>query len=70
MINNAAFPPVGILGLGFLGQILDHEFSTVPESWGTWHKTQLKETPIPVFLLIGVTKIPGRSCRKLPQHSC
>ena len=50
MINNAAFPPVGILGLGFLGQILAHEFSTVPESWGTWHKTQLKETPIPVFL--------------------
>ena len=50
MINNAAFTPVGILGLGFLGQILAHEFSTVPESWGTWHKTQLKETPIPVFL--------------------
>ncbi len=50
MINNAAFPSVGILGLGFLGQILAHEFSTVPESWGTWHKTQLTETPIPVFL--------------------
>ena len=50
MINNAAFPPVGILGLGFLGQILAHEFSTVPESWGTWHKTQLTETPLPVFL--------------------
>ena len=39
MINNAAFPPVGILGLGFLGQILAHEFSAVPESWGTWHLT-------------------------------
>jgi len=50
MINNAAFPPVGILGLGFLGQILAREFSAVPESWGTWHKTQLTETPIPVFL--------------------
>ena len=50
MINNAAFPPVGILGLGFLGQILAREFSAIPESWGTWHKTQLKETPIPVFL--------------------
>ena len=50
MINNAAFPPVGILGLGFLGQILASEFSAVPESWGTWHKTQLTETPLPVFL--------------------
>ena len=50
MINNAAFPPVGILGLGFLGQILAREFSAIPESWGTWHKTQLTETPIPVFL--------------------
>ena len=50
MINNAAFPPVGILGLGFLGQILAREFSAVPESWGTWHKTQLTETPLPVFL--------------------
>ena len=50
MINNAAFPPVGILGLGFLGQILAREFSAVTESWGTWHKTQLTETPIPVFL--------------------
>ena len=39
MINNAAFPPVGILGLGFLGQILASEFSTVTESWGTWHLT-------------------------------
>ena len=50
MINNAAFPPVGILGLGFLGKILAHEFSAVPESWGTWHKTQLTETPLSVFL--------------------
>ena len=50
MINKAAFPPVGILGLGFLGKILAHEFSAVPESWGTWHKTQLKETPLSVFL--------------------
>ena len=50
MINNAAFPPVGILGLGFLGQILAREFSAIPESWGTWHKTQLTETPLPVFL--------------------
>ena len=43
MINNAAFPPVGILGLGFLGQILAREFSAVPESWGTWHLTPLPE---------------------------
>jgi hypothetical protein len=50
MINKAAFPPVGILGLGFLGQILAREFSAVPESWGTWHKTKLTETPLPVFL--------------------
>jgi len=50
MINNAAFPPIGILGLGFLGKILAHEFSAVPESWGTWHKTQLAETPLSVFL--------------------
>ncbi len=39
MINNTAFSPVGILGLGFLGQILAREFSAVPESWGTWHLT-------------------------------
>ena len=50
MINNAAFPPVGILGLGFLGQILAREFSAVPDSWGTRHKTQLTETPLSVFL--------------------
>ena len=43
MINNAAFPPVGILGLGFLGQILAREFSAVPESWGTWHLTPPQE---------------------------
>jgi len=43
MINNAAFTPVGILGLGFLGQILAREFSAVPESWGTWHLTPLPE---------------------------
>jgi len=43
MINNAAFPLVGILGLGFLGQILAREFSTVPESWSTWHLTPLPE---------------------------
>ena len=43
MINNAAFPPVGILGLGFLGQILAREFSAVPESWGTWHLTRPPE---------------------------
>jgi len=51
MINNAAFPPVGILGLGFLGQILAREFSASTKSWGTWHKTQLTETPLPVFLI-------------------
>ena len=50
MINKVAFPPVGILGLGFLGQILAREFSAVPESWGTWHKTQITETPLPIFL--------------------
>ena len=43
MIINAAFTPVGILGLGFLGQILAREFSAVPESWGTWHLTPLPE---------------------------
>ena len=47
MINNAAFPPVGILGLGFLGQILAREFSAVPESWGTWHLTP---PPEPILL--------------------
>ena len=50
MINKVAFPPVGILGLGFLGQILAREFSAVPESWCTWHKTQITETPLPIFL--------------------
>jgi hypothetical protein len=43
MINNAAFTPVGILGLGFLGQILAREFSAVTESWGTWHLTPPQE---------------------------
>ena len=43
MINYVSFPPVGILGLGFLGQILAREFSAVPESWGTWHLTPLPE---------------------------
>ena len=43
MTNNAAFTPVGILGLGFLGQILAREFSAVPASWGTWHLTPLPE---------------------------
>ncbi len=39
MINPTSASPVGILGLGFLGQILACEFSAVPESWGTWHLT-------------------------------
>ena len=39
MINPTSASPVGILGLGFLGQILAREFSAVPESWGTWHLT-------------------------------
>ena len=43
MINNVSFPPVGILGLGFLGKILAREFSIVPESWGTRHLTPLPE---------------------------
>ena len=50
MINKAAFPPVGILGLGFLGQILAQECAAISRSWGTWHKTKLTETPLPVFL--------------------
>jgi len=50
MINNAAFPPVGILGLGFLGKTLAQEYVAISSSWGTWHKTQLTETPLPVFL--------------------
>ncbi len=67
MINKAAFPPVGILGLGFLGQILAREFSAVPESWGTWHKTKLTEpTTFQFFSLIGLTKIIGLPCPKLP----
>ncbi len=49
MINNAAFPPVGIIGLGFLGQILAREFSTVPDSWGTWHLTPKPELALYVF---------------------
>jgi len=49
MINNAAFPQVGILGLGFLGQILAREFSAVPESWGTWHETPPPELALYVF---------------------
>ena len=50
MINKVAFPPVGILGLGFLGQILAQECVAISKSWGTWHKTQITETPLPIFL--------------------
>jgi len=51
MINNAAFTPVGILGLGFLGQILAREFSAVTESWGTWHDNSASGTDTFKFFL-------------------
>jgi len=49
MINNSALPQVGIIGLGFLGQILAREFSTVPDSWGAWHETPPPEQALYVF---------------------
>ena len=49
-MNHASEHQVGILGLGFLGKTLAHECAAISGSWGTWHKTQLTETPIHVFL--------------------
>jgi hypothetical protein len=42
-------PPIGILGLGFLGQSLALEFSAVPESWATWHANPPSKQSFPVF---------------------
>jgi len=64
MINNAAFPPVGILGLGFLGQILAREFSAVPESWGTWHDTP---PPEPILSNFSFDWANGNNWSALPQ---
>ena len=50
MIKQVAFPPVGILGLGFLGKTLAQECVAISKSWGTWHKTQITETPLHIFL--------------------
>ena len=49
MIKSDTIPPIGILGLGFLGKTLAHEFTGVPECWGTWHKTPPPETPLKNF---------------------
>ncbi len=49
MIKSDTIPPIGILGLGFLGQTLAREFTGVPECWGTWHKTPPPETPLKNF---------------------
>jgi len=49
MIKPASEPPIGILGLGFLGQGLAREFSAVPESWATWHSNPPAEPDLPVF---------------------
>ena len=49
MIKPASEPPIGILGLGFLGQGLAREFSAVPESWATWRRNPPPEPALPVF---------------------
>ena len=50
MVNLASEHQVGILGLGFLGNTLARECAANSGSWGTWHKTQLSETSLPIFL--------------------
>ena len=49
MIKPASEPPIGILGLGFLGEGLAREFSAVPESWATWRRYPPPEPALPVF---------------------
>jgi len=44
-----SLPPVGILGLGHLGNLLGLEFSSVSGSWGTWHNKQPKKIILPTF---------------------
>jgi len=38
MTTSFSVPPIGILGLGFLGKILASDFADIQESWGTWNK--------------------------------
>ena len=33
--------PIGVLGLGFLGQTLLREHTFTPDSWGTWRGHQV-----------------------------
>ena len=49
MITHAAAVPVGILGLGFLGEILAAELPDLAESWGTWHEITPQDTLLNIF---------------------
>ena len=46
---DTSLPPMGILGLGHLGNLLRLESSNVPDSWGTWHKKQPNKIILPTF---------------------
>jgi hypothetical protein len=49
MLTRTSAIPVGILGLGFLGEILTAELTAFAESWGTWHEIMPPEPLLPVF---------------------
>ena len=49
MTKSIIVPPVGILGLGFLGKILAYDFAYIQESWGTWHKNPPPKSALKVF---------------------
>ncbi len=49
MTNSVNFPPIGILGLGFLGKILASDFVDTQESWGTWNKNPPPKSTLKVF---------------------
>ena len=49
MTKSVSVPPIGILGLGFLGKILASDFADINESWGTWNKNPLPEAALKAF---------------------
>ena len=44
-----SLPPMGVLGLGHLGNLLGLKFSNVHGSWGTWHNKQPNKIILPTF---------------------
>jgi len=49
MTTSVSAPPIGILGLGFLGKILASDFANTHKSWGTWNKNPPPESALKVF---------------------